>query len=284
MQTGATGTVRWLRGLLLASVVVLLEIALMRYAGSPTELLATLGHATAPSADPVAVILAAMAAAAELVGGYLLVTVLLRMAAALPGLAGALARQASDLVTLPLVRRALDGAIGGALLLQVAVGPAMPAHGAAAATISRPQAVVAAAHTAPADAIASTAAAALTAGDHGADHLPQDVMGTEARPPSPPSPDTTLVPLPGWLGGVPERAAPPGSHSQPEPAVHVIRHGDTLWAIAEAHLPSGLRTNPVIDRYWRQLYAANRNVLGPDPDLIFPGTRITVPTYEPPDR
>ena len=113
MQTAATGTVRWLRGLLLASVVVLLEVALMRYAGSPTELLATLGHATAPSADPVAVILAAMAAAAELVGCYLLVTVLLRMAAALPGLAGALARQASDLVTIPWSGAPLTAPSGG---------------------------------------------------------------------------------------------------------------------------------------------------------------------------
>jgi nucleoid-associated protein YgaU len=38
----------------------------------------------------------------------------------------------------------------------------------------------------------------------------------------------------------------------------------------------------VIDRYWRQLYAANRTIIGPDPDLIFPGTRLVVRPYQPP--
>lgn len=283
MQTAATGVVRWLRAILLTSAVVLLEFALMRYAGSPGQHLATLQKASAPSADPVAVILAAMAAAAELIALYLLVTVVLRLAAELPGLAGVLARQASDLVTLPLVRRALDGAIGGALLLQVAVAPVVPAHATPAAP-SR-QAAVTATHLAPADAIASTAAAGLAAGGRGADHRPQDATDSEVGPTLTPGPDTTQVPLPGWLGGgSPGRDGPAGSPPQPDPAVHVIQRGDTLWAIAEAHLPSELRTNPVIDRYWRQLYAANRNLLGPDPDLIFPGIKITVPAYQPPGR
>jgi LysM repeat protein len=47
-----------------------------------------------------------------------------------------------------------------------------------------------------------------------------------------------------------------------------IRPGDTLSGIAAAlHIPGG----------WQALYAANRRVIGPDPNLIRPGTTLTVP-------
>jgi nucleoid-associated protein YgaU len=32
-----------------------------------------------------------------------------------------------------------------------------------------------------------------------------------------------------------------------------------------------------IDRRWREIYAANRAVVGPDPDLIRPGERLRLP-------
>jgi resuscitation-promoting factor RpfA len=65
---------------------------------------------------------------------------------------------------------------------------------------------------------------------------------------------------------------------------HTVRPGDTLWGIAAAHLPPGWRSPATIDRYWRQLYHANRAVVGPDPDLIHPGTRLRVPGYRPDRR
>ncbi|MFC1420341.1 transglycosylase family protein [Streptacidiphilus cavernicola] len=47
---------------------------------------------------------------------------------------------------------------------------------------------------------------------------------------------------------------------------HTVRHGDTLWAIAEQlRIPGG----------WQPLYAANRAVVGADPDLILPGEHLT---------
>ncbi len=51
------------------------------------------------------------------------------------------------------------------------------------------------------------------------------------------------------------------------PAVeHTVAPGDTLWAIAqELKVPGG----------WEPLYAANRGVVGADPDLILPGEHLT---------
>src|SRR5882724_6171674 len=47
-----------------------------------------------------------------------------------------------------------------------------------------------------------------------------------------------------------------------------VRPGDTLSAIAAAlELPGG----------WQSLYAANRRAIGPNPDLIRPGTVLALP-------
>jgi len=56
-----------------------------------------------------------------------------------------------------------------------------------------------------------------------------------------------------------------------------VRPGDTLWAIAAAHLPAGA-DDAEIDRGWRAWYVANATVIGPDPDLILPGQHLLPPT------
>jgi LysM repeat protein len=49
---------------------------------------------------------------------------------------------------------------------------------------------------------------------------------------------------------------------------YVLRPGDTLSGVAAAFaVPGG----------WRALYAANRRVIGPDPDVIQPGTVVVLP-------
>jgi len=65
----------------------------------------------------------------------------------------------------------------------------------------------------------------------------------------------------------PDRLDPPG---------HVVVAGDSLWTIAAAHLPAGA-SNAAVDRAWRRWYAANRAVIGPDPDLIVPGQVLFPP-------
>lgn len=56
---------------------------------------------------------------------------------------------------------------------------------------------------------------------------------------------------------------------------YLVRPGDSLWSIAERLLDgAGPRQ---IDAKWRQIHRANRSVIGPDPDLIIPGTTLRIP-------
>jgi LysM repeat protein len=58
-------------------------------------------------------------------------------------------------------------------------------------------------------------------------------------------------------------------------ATWIVRPGDTLSAIAAAlGIPGG----------WQPLYAANRQVVGPDPNVIRPGAVLTVPGHQDPAR
>jgi nucleoid-associated protein YgaU len=56
----------------------------------------------------------------------------------------------------------------------------------------------------------------------------------------------------------------------------VVRPGDTLWTIAARHLPATASAAEV-SAGWHAWYAANRDVIGPDPALIHPGQHLTPP-------
>jgi nucleoid-associated protein YgaU len=56
----------------------------------------------------------------------------------------------------------------------------------------------------------------------------------------------------------------------------VVRPGDCLWSIAARELPPDTSARAVTER-WRAIYAANRNVIGPDPDRLVAGLRLVVP-------
>jgi hypothetical protein len=68
---------------------------------------------------------------------------------------------------------------------------------------------------------------------------------------------------------------PIGSTDEPVQTV-VVRPGDTLWGIAAASLPDG-SSDAEVDRACARWYAANREVIGDDPDLIFPAQRLVPP-------
>jgi len=74
------------------------------------------------------------------------------------------------------------------------------------------------------------------------------------------------------------RAAAQQDRARPlrEPAVVVVRPGDTLWAIARADLPPEADDTTVAARV-RQIHFANRAVIGADPDLIRPDERLRMP-------
>lgn len=73
----------------------------------------------------------------------------------------------------------------------------------------------------------------------------------------------------------PSRRTPRTVAARPDPAPgdHVVRPGDSLWSIAEA--APGAADD--VEERWREIWAANRDVIGDDPDLILPGQRLHLP-------
>lgn len=104
-------------------------------------------------------------------------------------------------------------------------------------------------------------------------------------PPAAPAPSGTgAEPAPLLVGASSAPATPP---SAPEPAPSlaaptagagtvVVRPGDTLWDLAAARL-GGSPTNAAVQDAWPQWYAANRDVIGVDPDVLRPGQVLVVP-------
>lgn len=64
---------------------------------------------------------------------------------------------------------------------------------------------------------------------------------------------------------------------RPPTPSHVVRPGDTLWTLAARDLSPAASAAEITDR-WRLIYRLNRAAIGPDPDLIVPGTSLELPT------
>jgi hypothetical protein len=89
------------------------------------------------------------------------------------------------------------------------------------------------------------------------------------------SPATSIsgLPLPDRANG----AIPGGGHvgrgvslvDRRHPRVVVVRPGDTLWGLAEQELGDGAA--------WPRIYDLNRDVIGPDPDVIHADQRLRLP-------
>ncbi|MEZ5243980.1 MAG: hypothetical protein R2707_02705 [Acidimicrobiales bacterium] len=79
-------------------------------------------------------------------------------------------------------------------------------------------------------------------------------------------------------------AASPVADVEPDTApaaaeTWLVQRGDHLWRVAEETLAE--RGDPTDDesvtRYWQSVIALNRGAIGPDPDLIHPGTVLLLP-------
>jgi nucleoid-associated protein YgaU len=260
--------------LVVTGTSVLLSM-LVRTAVPPAVQLRVLRQLPAPGADPLVGVLAGLAVVAELLAGYVLTMVVLGLLAGLPGLPGRLAAAGARAVTVPALRRALDGLLGGAFLAQAVLTPL----GVAGQLVGRLPPV-----------------ATSTGSSRPPAPLPTWLGGPRWQPGLPSAgsapPPASAAPPAAGAGDAPGRGGPAtrpfvsrgreaGRPEEPGRRVHVIEVGDTLWGIAASHLPAGDRPDAAVDAYWRQLYAANRAVLGDDPDLIHPGTRLTLPPFRP---
>lgn len=73
---------------------------------------------------------------------------------------------------------------------------------------------------------------------------------------------------------VPEQAVTdangnPVEQVEAQPVEYTVKSGDCLWDIAKEKLGDGLK--------WQEIYDMNKDVLGSNPDLILPGTKIQIP-------
>ncbi len=59
------------------------------------------------------------------------------------------------------------------------------------------------------------------------------------------------------------------------PQTYEVQLGDTLWGIAASVLETD--DNARIARFWPRLHRANVDVLGKDPDRIYPGQILRLP-------
>ncbi len=76
--------------------------------------------------------------------------------------------------------------------------------------------------------------------------------------------------------------APPPAPA-PDRRTVIVAPGECLWDLAATRLGPAA-TNAQIAAEWQRWYAANRSVIGPDPDLIHPGQRLVSPEPHRPDR
>jgi hypothetical protein len=88
--------------------------------------------------------------------------------------------------------------------------------------------------------------------------------------------------------GAPGHGSPPGAPGVTSPVtpspvpvpapgqVVTVHPGETLWSIAARHLGPGA-SDAQIARDWPRWWSANRDVVGPDPNLILPGETLRAP-------
>ena len=284
---------RALRPLVAAMVTLVLVVwgvALFWQGGSAS--LASL-RASGPDDAADLLILGAAAVGAMLLAWLGLGVVLSTLAAA-PGVVGRLAGAAAEHVAPALVRRVTAAVLGAALAtatapvaqadgtlpsptLTASIGQTMtpPAPDPAFGVTSRPPV---------ADAVPDpnriTSPAAAPDPGFGADLLPSPTAAATPTATTPPATSeqasTRKARMPPGLG--PLGPAPhPVSPGAPSSTTVTVVRGDSLWVIAARHLgPQATRQQ--VAREWPRWYAANRSVIGPNPNLILVGQVLTVPS------
>jgi nucleoid-associated protein YgaU len=119
---------------------------------------------------------------------------------------------------------------------------------------------------------------------------PATALATPSGGGSPAPAAATSIPAVGWPTDpgpashpVPVPPASPSAQPDAERATGPdnagllrVGAGDSLWSIA-AHRLGPTATRAQIQREWPRWYTANRPLIGPDPNLIRPGTSLRIP-------
>ena len=272
------------------SAVALLVLLLS--APAPSDAVAQLrGAATAP--DPLGPVVAAVALGAWVLVGWLLLTAGLLLAARTPGTAGRLATLLVRRVAPCAVRRALELALGVAVTVGTAAGPAAALADAAPASTGSDGGVAVVDLDWPATGADRAVAPAPVPVPERAPAAPAARPAPPVAPPAAPPAASAVAPPVAPPAAAPAQPAPaaasPARHA-PAPAALpitepvVVVPGDTLWQLAETHLErSGTEapTDRQIAEAWPTWWSANREAVGDDPDLILPGTVLRPPPASP---
>ena len=214
-----------------------------------------------PGAAPAQLLVGAAAALATLASGWLTLAMLLAAAARLPGSIGRRCSGLRDRYAPAVVQRWAAVVLGASVTAVV-----LPGTAATAAQVAGPS---------PGWSPSTPDAAEPGDGSAERDVLPEEPAAGDGE-----------VPEPGW---VPSRPAPgpradadllTGRTRRGGDRAVVVLRGDSLWGIAAARLGAGASTAEIA-RSWPRWYAANRQVIGEDPDDLRPGTRLQPPGPEP---
>lgn len=245
-------------------------------------------------ADPADLLLLVVCAGGVVVGLWLGLSVTAAVLGALPGTVGTVARALA--LRGPAVSRRVASLLLGSTLV-AAFGP-----GTAVADTSTPSGPWSGLPVPTATSVLPTPG--FTPPPPVAAPLPgpgfDTALDPAVAPPAAPRPQTAAtppgssthatgedLPAPGWS---PTRPAPvrrdasldvlhPSRHPARLPALEgvVVRRGDTLWSIAARHLgPTATAAQIALE--WPRWHAANRHVIGDDPDRLVPGQLLEPPS------
>lgn len=239
--------------------------------------------------DYTAALGACTAAIAWLAVLWFVACLVLALLARLPGAVGRTAQRLAYRVTPTLIRHLVEASLGATLAI------ATTAHAAPIAAPVTPATTT----TQPPVYGSAQRASDLANGTHQQTKPTPNAMtppaaGQVTTPPIPNQRRTAPPPVAGLANGIdaggsattpkvppPDRpvSKPPSRQHRKtdEPQVVVVRAGDTLWDIAARTLP-GEPSPEAIAAAWPRWYAANRAVIGADPNVIHPGQHLRAPT------
>lgn len=268
--------------------------ALLLVVASPTpmESVRVLLAASA-AAEPAEPLVALVALLCWSLAGWLVLTALLTGTSRLPGRCGAAGTAVLRRVAPVAIRQAVALTLGvGVVVGAVGVNTAGAAPASPTASTGNPAPATPDAvrldwpglSSAPAPAPPQTAGSPSPGATTSASAASQAASTAAPRPVAPHS----AMPTPATHGPatVPPGTAPAISPAAALPAqpraggigdqVVVVRPGDTLWDLASAQLPPGASSSKIASA-WPTWWAANRELVGDDPNLLIPGQHLQRP-------
>ena len=262
-------TIRGLKGLIALAALAGLALGLRWATAGSVD--------SASTRDLTSMAVLTVGAVAWVAYAWLLIAVLATVLEQAPGAVGRIASVVAARITSQTSRALLRSALGVAAVtpLTIGVAHASPGNGTHSdwAPLESPSSIRLTGPTSPANWRATEKASTVHLTDE-----PIRTARTDQRPaerPARPKPGRVWVPDRPTVGA-PTRYTDLRSGHPVRTATRVVQYGDTLWDLAAAELGPNASDSAVAAR-WPQWYAANRALIGPDPDLIYPGQVLRIP-------